>query len=152
DYARIVRSDPNRMVIVASRRAFPGDEGLSAIGGFVGGSVGRIDGVGILRIHGKIGEVVAAAVDAPFRVDVSPTLAGVVRPVDSTAFSKIEGGVDSTGIARRNGEADATATFGRGGKSASQPLPVHPTVDGLVQTAVLTFERSVFPGPLASGP
>src|SRR6185437_1855597 len=43
DDVRVVRVDPNAVVVVAARRAFDGREGVSAIGGPVRGRVGDID-------------------------------------------------------------------------------------------------------------
>src|SRR4029077_5932473 len=60
DDVRIVGIDPDGVIVVAAWRALDGSEALAGICGAVGGGVGDVDDVFVLRVRAHAGEIAAA--------------------------------------------------------------------------------------------
>ena len=78
DNLRIVRVDPDAVIIVAARRAFPRREGCASVGGLIGRDVGDVNCVGIFRVGFDFGKVRAAPPQARVFVDAPPAFARII--------------------------------------------------------------------------
>src|SRR5580704_12915618 len=152
DDVGVLGIDPDRVIVVAARRALDGGEALAGVVGAIGGCVGDVDDVFILGIDAHAGEVRAAAVDAIFAVDEGPGSARIVGAIESaggnsrgstsaalrirriaaapppasaaTAAIGFHQGVHAIAIAGRDADADAAEPLREGGQSAGELRPV----------------------------
>ena len=74
DDLRIVRVNPDALVVISAWCAPPRREGVSAIGGLPGDDVRRIDDVGVLGVDLDLVEVTVPTPDPRIGVDPNPTL------------------------------------------------------------------------------
>src|SRR6185437_12027606 len=86
---RIVRIDPQLVVIIPGRVALHGQEGLAAIIRTQLDGVHRVDAIGIFRIGGDLPEIPAALPNARIAAHLLPGLAGIVGAVQ-TALLRID--------------------------------------------------------------
>src|SRR5262249_26982372 len=69
---RIVRADPDGVVVVAAGGAFEADERLPSVDRLIEADVGDIKQVFVLRVDLHLGEIAAAAPDAGLAADSHP--------------------------------------------------------------------------------
>ncbi len=135
-HVRVVRVDPDRVVVVAARRTLPRRERPPAVTRLVRGRVRRVDDVGVLRVDADVGEVVAAAPHARLVVHARPAGAGVVGPIDAADLARRgHPRVDAIRVARGDPDADAAQPLRRRREAARQRLPRRAAVGGLEQAA-----------------
>ena len=121
---RVVRIDPQEMVVVAARSAAEEGEGLAAVRRAPDGLAHDVDRVRVFGIDGDAREVRAG--EAAVGVDPLPGAAAVVRAVEAgrgIAAAGVDRGIDPPALAAgRHGEADASE--GAGGQAvAGEPRP-----------------------------
>ena len=109
---RIIRVNPELMIVVAAGRALNRRPGFARVGRAIERSVRDVDRVRVLRVNDRLAEVPAAAPYARVVRDERPSLARVVRAVESAGL-RVNDCVDAVSIGRRDGESDATETFNR---------------------------------------
>ena len=98
--------DPERVVVVAARRALHRNKCPPAVFGTVDIHVDRIDNVGIFRLDGDSAEVPAARPDSLIAARARPCCAGVVGPIDA-AFRRIDDEVDAPRHRRSHRDSDS---------------------------------------------
>ena len=81
--ARVGGVDPDRVVVVAARRAFDRGERAAAVHRAIRRRVRGVDDVGVLRVDANVREVVAAAPHAALGVHLTPALARIVRSIET---------------------------------------------------------------------
>src|SRR3954463_103091 len=104
----VLRIDPDGVIVVAARRAFPRSEILPAVGGFVRRRIGDVDGVLVTRGDTHPGEIRAASPHPLLVVDALPMLAGVVRAVDSAFRRRVHHRVHAVRVTRRYADTNAS--------------------------------------------
>ena len=107
DDVGIFRIDPDGVVVVAARRAFPRDKVFSAVSGLVGGRVRYINGVLVFWRNANPCEVRPASPDPVFIIDACPALPGIVRAVDAPLCRGIHHGEHALRIAGSYSDPDA---------------------------------------------
>ena len=149
DDVRVVRVDPEPVVVVAPGRAaqrLPRDAGVRGLPGDDGGAV---DDVGVLWIDLYFREIRRPRRDARVARGTRPVLARVVRAVDVAGALHVGGDVDSFRIARREPDADAPESVGDGRQALRQLPPRGAAVHRLEEPAAGTGEDAVLPRRLA---
>ena len=114
DDVGILWIDPNSVVVVATGSTFNRSKSVAGVVGTVGGSVGDEDAVGLRGMNAHPREVVASPIYALLVVHPLPTLASVVRAIDTTSIRGLHHRVHATGIARGNGDANAAKILAGG--------------------------------------
>src|SRR3954451_16775264 len=107
DDVGIFRIDPDGVVVVAARRAFPRDKGFSGVSGLVSGRVRHVNSVLVLGRNANPCEVRPASPDPVFSVNARPALPGVVRAVDAALCRRIDHGEHALRIAGSYSDPDA---------------------------------------------
>src|SRR5205085_2977447 len=79
DDLRVLRVDPDGVIVVAAGRAFEGVISHTAIGRTIRRGVAGIDNVFVARVNFHFSEVAPTSPDAHLRVDARPTFARIVR-------------------------------------------------------------------------
>src|SRR5262249_45292627 len=104
---RMLRADPEVVVVVAARRALDDREGLAAVGRLVNRLADRVDGVGLVRLDREPAHVPGR--DRARLVYVLPVPPGVVGAVEAAVVFVVDRGVEPRRAARkmRGGDADA---------------------------------------------
>ena len=144
--------DPDRVVVVAARRALDRPERAAAVGRAVRRRVRRVDDVRVRGIDADVGEVVAASPDARLGVHLRPARARIIRSVEPRG-ARGDPGVDPLRIIRREADADAAQAVGCCWQTAGQRLPRRAAVSGFEQAArradvgVVVFPRALARGP-----
>src|SRR5437879_7274378 len=87
DDLRVVRVDPQAVVVVAPGGTAERGEGPAAVGGLPGHDVRHVEDVGVLRVHLHLVEVAVAPPEPRVRVDAVPMLAAVIGAVHTAAIS-----------------------------------------------------------------
>src|SRR6185295_4354626 len=149
---RVVRIDPQEVVVVAARRAAEEGEGLAAVGRAPQRLARHVDHIGILGIHLHHGEVRAG--EARRGIDALPGGAAVVGTVDPGICDGVDGGIDArAAAAARYGETDASQRSG-GQAVAGEPRPGLAAVGRFVDAAPRPDARHVvgLPGIVAHLP
>src|SRR5262249_11435381 len=150
---RVVRIDPDAMVVVTARRALDRREILASVGRLVGRSVGDINDVAVAGIDLHLGEVGAAAGDATLRVDALPARTGVVGAINATQPPGLDVREHSLRIGRRDADSDAAEALLGSGKPLGERLPCGPSVRRVEEAAARSRVRvAVFPGSLPRRP
>ena len=146
------RVDPDRVVVVAARRALDRGERVAAVDRTIRRGVRRVDDVGVGRVDAHVAEVVAAPPHARLRVDQRPGRAGIVRSVE-TGGARGDPRVNPLRIGRRDADPYPAQAVSRGRKALGQRLPRRPAVGGLEEAAGRAGVRVVvLPGRLSRRP
>ena len=160
DDVRVVRVDPDVLVVVAARRAAQAGPGLAAVLRAHGDDGGAVDDVRVLRVDGHHRQIAAADPhQRPWVVgDALPGGAGVVRAVEPLPLARLVAAagrrrqqrVDAVGPARRDRQVGLHDLVG---EAAGELAPVVAAVGRLEDAAVAAaIVVVVLPRPLAALP
>src|SRR6185312_7558866 len=150
---RMVRVDPQPVIVVTAGRAFEGVPGHPAIHGFPYHHIRRIYNVLVLRIGFHFRKVVPSSPKTLIAVELLPALACIVAAVD-TAVCRIgsNGRIQPRRIARRDAKPDPGKPLADIGQTLCKLVPGRAAIGRLIQPAVGPVPRTVLPGTLAAGP
>src|SRR5579871_1424138 len=148
DDVGIQRIDPDGVIVVAAWRAFDRCKGLTAIGRSIGGGIGDVNDVLVLRIDANAGEIRATAGDSRLAVDAFPGAAGIVGTVHAGGFAGIHQGIHAIGIAWGHADSHSAESLRESRQTAGERMPGIAAIGGLVEATVRTAESSVLPGAL----
>src|SRR6266481_215029 len=109
---RIVRINPELMIIVATRRALDRGPGPTQVCRSIDRSVGNVNQVGIFRIDCNLFKVPTAVPNTLVARSLDPFSAGIIGNKEAALFG-IDDGVHAIMIRRRHGDSDMTATLER---------------------------------------
>ena len=150
---RVLRIDPDPMVVVAAGCTAQCAERLAAVHRLPRHDARRIHDIRIRRIHLHLGKVRLPRGDARVRRGAIPRLAGVVRAKQSVALCGVHRGEQAAGQAGRHGNADATkAVLGKRGQAALESLPGHAAINRLVKAGAGPGKRAILPWALPRFP
>src|SRR5208282_3179484 len=139
---RILRTDPDVLVIVTARRALEADKRFPPIRGLPGGRVGHIDHVGIVWRNGNTHSARPAPADAVIGIHQLKALSRILRAINSRAFVfRFDGQVHDLGIAGSNRNADARQAVFAAGQALCERLPRRAAIGGFVESAAWNDER-----------
>ena len=130
--ARLGRIDPQRVVVVAARRALDREKRLAPVGRPVQGHVAGVDRVRVLRVHRHPAEVPAALPDPPVRARARPGRTAVGRGVQAALF-RVHERVHAARLARGKRDSDSAELLR--GKASGDRLPRVAAVDRAVEPA-----------------
>src|SRR5438067_5513432 len=80
---RLFRIDPQLVIVVAARRAFPGGERCSTVDGLVRGSIRNVNDVGIFWIDAEFAEIPAALPEPAIVRNALPICCAIVRAIQA---------------------------------------------------------------------
>ncbi len=125
------RIDPQRVVVVAARRAFGWNERLAGILRSIHVHVDRVDDIGVLRLDRDAAEVPAARPDPRVVARARPRRAAVV------------GAIHAAGVGRRHRWSDSDSDPSDSRRQSLNCVPVIAAVGGFVKSAARSVRRRI---------
>src|SRR5258708_8043573 len=138
---RLIRINPQLMIIIATRRSLDHRKGLPAIARTVQPCVRHIHRVRVFRVHAYFAKIPAAPPDPLVFRNTPPILASVVLPVQSASLC-ICNQINPPWITRRKRNPQPPQPFARQSMPA-QLLPMLPAVFRTIQSCPRPFRRRV---------
>ena len=135
----ILGIDPNLMIIVSARRPAENRNRFSSVDGSIKSDVRDVNHIAILRVDGDAVEVPRTAGEARIRVLQSPTIATIVRAIQ-TCLLCLNQCVNAFTICRNVHSNASPITFGQ---TVGQPRPGFPAILRPVQPATGSVDRSI---------
>src|SRR6185369_13727624 len=149
---RVLRIDPERVVIVSARRTFECRPRLAAISRTVSCDCRSVDSLFVARIDVDFRKVTAARPWPPVGADAPPRFSGIVRAINTTELRRIHRCIECIRIAGSNCDSDASQPLFESGQPVCQLAPGVAAIRCFIEAAAGSLPRAVFPWALSCRP